>query len=240
MDKNIPRSIIVLLSNWYAKAYTVIKWNSVVSFKVHLTAGVRQGGVLSPYLFSILVDPVLVKLKDSALGCRLKGIMFNAIIYADDLLLLSISLSDLQAMVDICVKEFADIDLTINLKKSVCMRIGINHKSIVSNICINSSCLLWKSEIRFLGVSFVSSNSLMCNLQIVRQKYFRALNGVFGKIGAHSTVSVTLSLINSLCVPILSYGLEAVYVSRAMCNEMETAYSAGFSKIFVTLRQDNY
>jgi hypothetical protein len=37
--------------------------------------------------------------------------------YADDLLLLAISLHDLQAMVDICVDAFDDLDLEINLKK---------------------------------------------------------------------------------------------------------------------------
>ena len=152
--------------------------------------------------------------------------------YAGDLLLLSVTLTDLQTIVDICVNEFNDIDLNINLKKSVCMRIGSGHKLSAANIRINNSDLPWKSELRYLGVSFLSSNSLKSSLQAVRQKFFRALNGIFGKIGVHSSVSVTLSLVNSFCVPILAYGMEAFNFTRSMYGDLEAAYTAVFSKNF--------
>jgi len=44
--------------------------------------------------------------------------------YADDLLLLSISVTHLQKMLDICVKELASLDMKINVKKSNWLRIG--------------------------------------------------------------------------------------------------------------------
>src|SRR5437870_5328053 len=90
-----------------------------------MTMGVRQGGVLSQFLFAIFVYDLLIMLKNSGLGCRLRGAMANAIIYADDLLLLAISLQDLQSMVKICLTELSAIGLTINIAKSVCIRIGL-------------------------------------------------------------------------------------------------------------------
>ena len=110
MDRNIPRNIIQVLRVWYSKTFSFVKWNSSLSHKFQLTAGVRQGGVFSPSLFAIFVDDVLEKLQRSSLGCRLKGLMFNAIMYADDLLLLSSSITDLQKMVNLCVREFEAID----------------------------------------------------------------------------------------------------------------------------------
>ena len=79
----------------------------------------RQGGILSPFLFAVLVD--LDKLACSKLGCRIKDFCLNSIMYADDLMLLSISLNHLQRMVDLCVNEFEHLGLQVNiLKFSVC------------------------------------------------------------------------------------------------------------------------
>jgi hypothetical protein len=48
----------------------------------------------------------------------------SAFMYADDLILISPSILELQRMVDLCCKEFAEIDLKLNNAKSTCMRIG--------------------------------------------------------------------------------------------------------------------
>jgi len=45
-------------------------------------------------------------------------------LYADDILLVSHSLRDLQAMLDLCAKEAVDLDFTFNAKKFVVLRIG--------------------------------------------------------------------------------------------------------------------
>ena len=44
--------------------------------------------------------------------------------YADDLVLLSASIHHLQLMCNICLESFGDLDLKINVKKSVCTRFG--------------------------------------------------------------------------------------------------------------------
>ena len=72
----------------------------------------------------------------------------------------------------------------------------------------------------------------------MRQKYFRALNGIFGKIGTRSSPLVTLSLINAYCVPILTYGIESLNVPRAVYTVLDNAYIAGFAKIFGTYDKD--
>ena len=199
---------------------------------VQLKAGVRQGGVLSPYLFAIFVDDLLIKLQHSSLGCHISRNCLNAIMYADDLLLMSISVNDLQLMVDLCIEEFENLDMLINVKKSVCMRIGHRHTAIVSNIVIQNQSMDWKCELRYLGVHFVSGNVLKCNLQVIRQKYFRALNGIFAKIGTRSSPMITLSLIDSFCIPLLSYGIEAFKVKQSTYNSLESAYTAAFAKKF--------
>ena len=66
----------------------------------------------------------------------------------------------------------------------------------------------------------------------MRQKYFRALNGIFAKVGLRSSPTVLLSLVDSFCIPILSYGVESFDIRQADYNYIDNAYNAAFAKIF--------
>ena len=232
MDRNVPLSLLRLFEDWYSKSMTFVKWNASISHFVKLSAGVRQGGVLSPFLFAVFVDDILVKLKKSGLGCFINHCCFNAVMYADDLLLMSISVGDLQSMIDLCVSEFDNIDLSINSNKSVCLRVGKRRQCPVSKMVIFDNALEWKSELRYLGVVISSSNTIKYNLQSARQKYFSALNGILGKVGTRSPTNVLLALIESFCVPVMSYCLDVIRINKSELNKLEAAYSSAFAKIF--------
>ena len=96
LDRNVPLGIILLLESWYSCSLTIVKWHSCLSYLVKLSAGVRQGSALSPFLFAVFVDEILYKFEKSGLGCYINHFCLNAAMYADDLLLMAISVSDLQ------------------------------------------------------------------------------------------------------------------------------------------------
>ena len=175
-----------------------------------------------------LFDDVIVKLQKSSLGCKVSGLCVNAIMYADDIILLAISITDLQKMVELCLNAFHELDMRINVKKSMCMRIGSKFNSAVRNIIAEGIEIEWKSELKYLGVSLVAGKSLKCNLQVIKQKYFRALNGIFAKIGTRSDPMLTLSLFKSFCLPLLSYSLEAFKLNKSSYNTLESAHVAAF------------
>ena len=104
--KAVNICVINILENWFAKNSTVVKWNSVTSDRVPLLSGVKQGGVLSPILFTLFVDSLLEILEQSNLGCYVNYNCYNSYMYADDLILLSISVTDLQLMFNICGDVF--------------------------------------------------------------------------------------------------------------------------------------
>ena len=56
MDRLIPVQVLSILENSFAMCLSCVKWGSVFSQFYELNTGVRQGGVLSPYLFSIFID----------------------------------------------------------------------------------------------------------------------------------------------------------------------------------------
>ena len=71
MQKRIPVNIIKLLVTWYANSVSAVNWYGIISKSYTLLAGVRQGGVLSPNLFSIYVDMVISAIDGSNLGCQI-------------------------------------------------------------------------------------------------------------------------------------------------------------------------
>jgi len=71
--------------------------------------------------------------------------------YADDLLLLSVSLCDLQAMVDICYVELEKVDMKLNVKKSQIVRIGKSHSKAVHDIVIGGKPVDYVDELKYLG-----------------------------------------------------------------------------------------
>ena len=98
IEKNINSNIVKVLESWLSNSSMKVKWNGTVSHEVFLSAGVRQGGVLSPLLFAVYVDVVLKDLKKSGLGCFVGRQCFNSFLYADDLIIISISVTDLQKL----------------------------------------------------------------------------------------------------------------------------------------------
>ena len=51
--------------------------------------GVKQGGVLSPIVFSVYIDGLLVRLTNSNVGCYVGSFFVGALAYADDIVLLA-------------------------------------------------------------------------------------------------------------------------------------------------------
>jgi len=59
MDRLWPVNVLLILEKWFKNCYTCVKWGSITSCMFHLTRGIRQGGVLSPYLFAVYVNDLM-------------------------------------------------------------------------------------------------------------------------------------------------------------------------------------
>ena len=53
-----------------------------------MSNGVKQGGVLSPVLFSLNLDQLIAQLRHLDMGCYMNGLLTGVFIYADDITLL--------------------------------------------------------------------------------------------------------------------------------------------------------
>ena len=83
-----------------------VRWGNVSSSPFTVSNGVRQGGVLSPYLFSLYLDDLSRKLNSIQSGCFVGSSLLNHLMFADDLCVFSPSVKGLQKLVNVS-KEYA-------------------------------------------------------------------------------------------------------------------------------------
>ena len=78
-----------------------------------MSNGVRQGGILSPFLFNVYTDDLSTFLDRSGYGCRYQGSV-NHLYYADDMVLISPTPFGLQKLLNICETYAKDHDILFN------------------------------------------------------------------------------------------------------------------------------
>ena len=118
---------------------TCVRWHGHCSEFFKLIAGVRQGGVLSPFLFAIFVNDIVEKVQPVNMGSYVVSHFCTSIfLYADDILLFAPSFSGLQKLLSLCEEELRFLDMRINDKKSVCIRFGSRHDVCCAPITTHS------------------------------------------------------------------------------------------------------
>ena len=82
------------------------------------------------------------------------------ILYADDILIPSPSVSQLDHLLHACESEFAWLDMAINFSKSCCIRVVPRRDKSCANISSKTgSNIPWVTEMRYLG-------GLLCAIQV--------------------------------------------------------------------------
>ena len=97
----------------YTNQSCSVKWDNEQSDNFKIVNGARQGGVISPLLFSCYVDNLFPQLQHFRLGCHVRCLYAEAFEYADDIALFASSLQvcDCERVVHLCY--FNTITITI-------------------------------------------------------------------------------------------------------------------------------
>ena len=179
LNKDLSGRFIKVLIDWYGKSSSIVKWNNVFSNSVSTKSGIRQEGILSPVLFNIYVDQVFYALKQSDLGCHIGSTYVGYIAYADDIIVMSASFSDLQNMINIYYNEGAKLDILVNPKKSVLFKVGKVRTDKLVSLTLGNQPIFWVDRLKYLGICFVSTKSLNVDVSINIRKCYAAANSIF-------------------------------------------------------------
>jgi len=231
-ERKIPRVIVMLIMYWYSHQQFQVRWGTCMSDSFRSSNGVRQGGILSPFLFNLYIDDLSHKLNASEVGCHMNGQSFNNIVYADDMVLLVSSPSALQKLLDICDCYASDHDIVYNVKKSKYMVIKpkLFRDIAVPHVFINDCPLESVSSYSYLGV--IITNDMYDDNDIARQVsaiYSRGNSLIRNFRLANDRVKIQLFktfICNFYCAPLWSRYHDSAY------KRVVVAYKRIFRNLF--------
>ena len=151
--RGVPGYMIRILTFWYSNQKMMVRWGNIMSESFNVSNGVRQGGILSPYLFNVYMDDLSLRLKKHYAGCRIANNIINHLFYADDLVLLCPSHRGLQELLQTCEKFALEHDIIFNTTKSVVMirRSKLLKSATVKPFRLNNVILAEVTETKYLG-----------------------------------------------------------------------------------------
>ena len=127
----MPHCSLNVIINWYTKLRGRIKWGDVLSNGFSMRSGTMPGSVISPLFFILYIHDLIKNLRLEGLGCYIGNDYCGCLLFADDILLLSASVHQLQNMLNICYSYRNDWDMKFNVKKSNVMVVGKNDITIL-------------------------------------------------------------------------------------------------------------
>ena len=146
-----------------------IRWGGIYSTSFNVSDDVRQGSILSPYLFTIYFDDLSVNLNACRVGCCVGNEIINHLMYADDLVIMAPSVAGLLKLLRICELYGASHDMIFNqMKRSPVYVISKTLKGAhLPNVSLNGEVILQVDSAKYLGHHL--TNDLHDDLDIRRQ-----------------------------------------------------------------------
>ena len=229
MQRGVPLCILNLLIYWYSNLTSVVKWNGSYSFSFSVGSGVRQGGVLSPHLFAIYVNDLILQLRKLNVGCYIVDIFVACIVYADDICLLAPCRSSLQLLLDTCESYGLSWCLSYSPSKSKLMHFG--KVETKPTITMYGNSLDYTREYKYLGVVVVAGKAFSSSHVAPLIKFRSAANTVLN-VQRRPSENVLMMLLYSTCVPIMTYAFEVVPYSAKQIQSLNVALNDCIRRIF--------
>ena len=228
--KGLPYSVMRLLIDMYQRQRVRTIWNGEVSDFFSSSNGVRQGGVLSPILFTVYIDVLLQRLEASQIGCVVGGEYLGVLGYADDVTLLAPTVDALKSMLQMCETFGREFDISYNPRKTVCIqfkRKGANNAT--PNVSLNGTQLQWQNTVKHLG-SFVSQNMREEHeIKAKQGNFIGSVNGLRSNFGT-AEPEVLVEIFNRQCCHF--YGCETWSLADKNLSSMFTSWRKGCRKVW--------
>lgn len=229
---NLEQRLIELIKEMYRDCTAIYELDKYKSQEVKLNIGLKQGCPLSPTLFNIYINELLNKLDKEGPGLRLSTITKDGqeeytkiacLAFADDIVLLAESATDLQDLLDICSKIATKDQLKFNTTKTQWMGINVNDEEIRDPFTLQNEKLHRTSSYKYLGITIGSQTNYLEQHEKDTVKKSNRLKGLTWHLARHSYNPYTVgrTLWKALGVPAVTYADDVVAYSRPVVKCLE-------------------
>ena len=231
LKAGVPAWVVAVLCDWYSKLNVSVRWKGSLSGLIKVHSGVRQGTSLSPAIFNVFTNIFICKLKSLNYGCKMNAVFVGAIMYADDLILLSATVHGLQQMLNCCTTVCSESLLEFNSRKCTCVKIGPALRLTIDNFKLVNDSLTWASCFKYLGVTFQAGLHLTVDINVIKRSFFASCNCILGNVKCMNDI-LKLNLMESFCLPILLYATAALNLSPDQLADLNAGWNSAYRRIF--------
>ena len=201
-----------LIRNIYKNTKCAVKIGNKVTEFFDYTRGVRQGCPMSPNFFNIYVNELIEMLNEgNTSNITLdEETKVNALMYADDLIILSDTKEGLQKQINKLLTFCTKWKLDVNVKKTKVMIFNRGNKLIKSDFHINNTLIENVKTFKYLGLTISAKNcSFNPTIEDLSTRANRAIAALNNKVKISKLPPrLAIKIFYSQIVPILLYGSE--------------------------------
>lgn len=206
-----------------------VKWQNECSDSFPICQGVRQGGILSPYLYKLYVNPLLQELKSNALGAHIGSIYTGTVAVADDFLFMSNCPHEMQTILSLTNSYSGERRYKIHPTKSILVKRLTTKKSKLTDIdrkwYIGESEIKTDSQTEHLGIIRSDNKENQLNIDKKLSLARRTLYSLM-KTGLHGCNGINPKVSNKIyqvyVIPRLFYGLEVLPLNADQLHQLRT------------------
>ena len=231
IERKVPLCFLNIMIYWYINMQTRCFWRDAYSDYFNVVSGTKQGGVLSPRLFSMYMDDLVRRLKKSGIGCHIINVFIACLLYADDMCLLAPSRGAMQQLLSICEEYCGEFCLSFNVKKSKVLVFGDMKGKTIDTLFLNNMPVEIVSEWTYLGTTIISGKNISFSTQKELSKFYRSFNSIMSAIQKPNSL-VLMNILYSNCVPNLTFAAEVKDLPSREINGLNVALNDSIRRIF--------
>ena len=219
-EAGIHPSLWTILKDMYTGLASKVNWVGELSDSFKVQQGVKQGGILSPFLYKTYINPCLVKLKQHRLGLCIGTVFFGCPTCADDLAFLSNCDKELKIMMNVATRNVKKDHVTIHPDPDKSNVVLLNpHKTVIKSHF--PLIVQFSPATTHLGLLRSEVNENVINIEerlsLGRRTQYALINtGVHGSNGLNPRISY--KMYQCYVMPRLLYGLEELPLTQSQIN----------------------
>nr|XP_054761087.1 uncharacterized protein LOC129267399 [Lytechinus pictus] len=227
LDSDIQNMLLSMYQGLESRVF----WKGKVSDQIRVTQGVRQGGVLSPTLYTVFVDGLIKVMREKNLGCSVGGRFSGIIVLADDVALICNSSLELQQMLETTFDYVRQWQYRINPSKSAVIVSSKKKQPSNSSWEVDGATIDEKVSHPHLGI-LKSGIRLDPTGDIIGTgtRTFFALTGTGAYTGGLVPTLVS-QLWKTFCIPRMLHGSSIHKFTKSMLLKLDRAQSHLFKQV---------